>query len=134
MSTPSATSPRARLAAGIPAVHSSIYWRIGFSVGDQVVLIELPKGNGTEATLILRDIEMGRARQYARVDQVACPRTSLRPVAFRATARPRMRRLRRSVSVGRASSRSMGTAPSRSSSSIVRAKPALRSNANRTVG
>ena len=73
MSTPSATSLRARLAAGIPAVHSSIYWRIGFSVGDQVVLIELPKGNGTEATLILRDIEMGRARQYARVDQVACP-------------------------------------------------------------
>jgi Xaa-Pro aminopeptidase len=73
MSTPSASSPRARLAAGIPAVHSSIYWRIGFSVGDQVVLIELPKGNGTEATLILRDIEMGRARQYARVDQVACP-------------------------------------------------------------
>jgi len=67
------TSRRARLAAGIPAVHSSIYWRIGFSVGDQVVLIELPTANGTEATLILRDIEMGRARQFARVDHVACP-------------------------------------------------------------
>jgi len=73
MSTSPATSRRARLAAGIPAVHSSIYWRIGFSVGDQVVLIELPKGDGTEATLILRDIEMGRARQFARVDHVACP-------------------------------------------------------------
>lgn len=67
------TSRRVRLAAGIPAVHSSIYWRIGFSVGDQVVLIELPTANGTEATLILRDIEMGRARQFARVDHVACP-------------------------------------------------------------
>lgn len=73
MSPSSDTSRRARLAAGIPAVHSSIYWRIGFSVGDQVVLIELPQGNGTEATLILRDIEMGRARQFARVDHVACP-------------------------------------------------------------
>ena len=72
--TPSSASPlRARLAAGIPAVHSSIYWRIGFSVGDQVVLIELPKEGGSEATLILRDIEMARARQYARVDHVACP-------------------------------------------------------------
>ena len=73
MTTPSASSPRARLAAGIPAVHSSIYWRIGFSVGDQVVLLELPTSKGSEATLILRDIEMARARQHARVDHVACP-------------------------------------------------------------
>ncbi len=73
MSTPSAPIRRARLAAGIPAVHSSIYWRIGFSVGDQVVLVELPSAKGSEATLILRDIEMGRARQFARVDHVACP-------------------------------------------------------------
>ena len=70
-STPS-TSP-ARIAAGIPAVHSSLYWRIRFSVGDQVVLLELPTPTGTESLLILRDIEMERARQLARVDRVACP-------------------------------------------------------------
>lgn len=63
----------ARIAAGIPQVHSSLYWRIRFSVSDQVVLLEIPNGNSTESTLILRDIEMGRAKQYARVDHVAYP-------------------------------------------------------------
>ena len=63
----------ARIAAGIPEVHSSLYWRIRFSVGDQVVLLELPTATGSESILILRDIEMDRARQHARVDRVACP-------------------------------------------------------------
>lgn len=63
----------ARIAAGIPQVHSSLYWRIHFSVSDQVVLLEIPNGNTSESTLILRDIEMGRAKQFARVDHVACP-------------------------------------------------------------
>lgn len=67
------TTPIARIAAGVPQVHSSLFWRIRFSVGDQVVLLEIPNGNATESTLILRDIEMGRAKQYARVDHVACP-------------------------------------------------------------
>jgi Xaa-Pro aminopeptidase len=66
-------TPIARIAAGVPQVHSSLFWRIRFSVGDQVVLLEIPNGNTTESTLILRDIEMGRAKQYARVDHVACP-------------------------------------------------------------
>ena len=69
-----ASAPRrAYVAAGIPATQSIIYWRIGFSVGDQVVLVELPKDGGFESVLILRDIEMDRARQFARVDRVACP-------------------------------------------------------------
>jgi Xaa-Pro aminopeptidase len=67
-----ATSP-ARISAGIPQVHSGLYWRIRFAVCDQVVLLELPRPAGTEAVLILRDIEMHRARQSARVDRVACP-------------------------------------------------------------
>ena len=73
---PSQTTPSpspARIAAGIPEVHSSLYWRIRFSVCDQVVLLELPSPTGTESVLILRDIEMERARQSARVDRVACP-------------------------------------------------------------
>ncbi len=63
----------ARIAAGVPGVHSSLFWRIRFAVGDQVVLLEIPCEGGTESTLLLRDIEMGRAKQYARVDHVACP-------------------------------------------------------------
>ena len=73
MSTTSPTIRRARIAAGIPAVHSSMYWRIGFSVGDQVVLIEMPPEAGGHSLLILRDIEMDRASKHARVDRVACP-------------------------------------------------------------
>jgi hypothetical protein len=64
----------ARIAAGAPGSHSSLYWRIRFCVHDQVVLIEVPTATGTESTLILRDIEMDRARQFARVDHVACPK------------------------------------------------------------
>jgi len=71
--TPSSAPRRAYVAAGIPATQSIIYWRIGFSVGDQVVLLELPKDGGYESVLILRDIEMDRARRFARVDRVACP-------------------------------------------------------------
>ncbi len=63
----------ARIAAGVPGVHSSLFWRIRFAVGDQVVLLEIPNGEKTESTLLLRDIEMERAKQYARVDHVGCP-------------------------------------------------------------
>ena len=45
----------ARFAAGSPEVHSSLYWRIRFSVCDQVVLLELPTPTGTESVLILRE-------------------------------------------------------------------------------
>jgi len=67
------SSGKARLSAGIPESNSALYWRIRFSVCDQVVLIELPTPKGTESVLILRDIEMERARQSARVNRVACP-------------------------------------------------------------
>lgn len=73
LSNPNPSSSRARISAGIPEIHSGLYWRIRFSVGDQVVLLELPTPTGTEAVLILRDIEMERARRVARVDRVACP-------------------------------------------------------------
>ena len=63
----------ARLAAGIPEINSSLYWRIGFCVGDPVAVIELPESAGGESVLILRDIEMERARHKARVTRVACP-------------------------------------------------------------
>ena len=56
--------------AGIPAINQALYHQIRFSVGDPAALIHFASG---ERLLILRDIEMDRARQHARVDRVACP-------------------------------------------------------------
>ena len=62
------------LRAGVPAMNRSLYHRMRFSVGDPAALIELPKqGGGREAVLIIRDIEMDRARKHARADRVTCP-------------------------------------------------------------
>jgi Xaa-Pro aminopeptidase len=60
--------------AGIPATNLSLYRAIRFKVGDPTALLTLPKSDGgTERLLIIRDIEMGRAKQHARVDRVHCP-------------------------------------------------------------
>ncbi len=64
----------ARMMAGIPTLNAGLYRRIRFLVGDPVALIEVTKGDGSSAsTLILRDIEMQRARDSANADFVACP-------------------------------------------------------------
>jgi Xaa-Pro aminopeptidase len=60
--------------AGVPAVNLSLYRRLRFSVGDPVARIEFPRDDGThESVLILRDIEMQRARKHARADRIQCP-------------------------------------------------------------
>ncbi len=60
--------------AGVPALNAALYRRIRFLVGDPVALIEVCDAEGkVRSTLILRDIEMERAKRNARVDQVACP-------------------------------------------------------------
>lgn len=65
---------KATLLAGIPAANMSLFHRIRFSVMDPAAVIELPNGAGaTERTLLLRDIEMGRARLHASADHVHCP-------------------------------------------------------------
>lgn len=66
--------PTARMMAGIPQVNRSFYQWLRFSVGDPAAWVEVTDDDGTHSTLILRDIEMGRARQHARADTVACPR------------------------------------------------------------
>ncbi len=64
----------ATVTAGVPAVNNTLYHRIRFLVGDPAVLVEIPSAEGRpQATLILRDIEMERARRHARADRVACP-------------------------------------------------------------
>jgi len=65
---------RAIVMAGIPESNAALYRRLRFSVGDPTAFVELPQPDGsTQSTLILRDIEMHRAKRHARVDQVACP-------------------------------------------------------------
>lgn len=60
--------------AGIPSVNASLYRKIRFCVGDPVAYVELREGGQpTSSTLILRDIEMDRARKAARAEHVACP-------------------------------------------------------------
>lgn len=59
----------AHVMAGIPATNRSLYRSIRFLVGDPVALVEVEG----RRTLILRDIEMDRARRHARADRVACP-------------------------------------------------------------
>ena len=67
-------SAAAVVMAGIPAINNTFYRRIRFRVGDPAALVELPCEDGRRRSiLILRDIEMGRARQHARVDRVGCP-------------------------------------------------------------
>jgi len=67
-------APTAVIMAGVHAANAALYHRIRFCVVDQVVYLELPtEGRGTKSLLMLRDIEMDRARRHARVDEVACP-------------------------------------------------------------
>ncbi len=64
----------ARMMAGVPTLNAGLYRRIRFLVGDPVALVEIPDESGDmRSTLILRDIEMERARLSANVDAVACP-------------------------------------------------------------
>ena len=64
----------AKMMAGIPTLNAGLYRTIRFLVGDPAVYIELAGGNSQpSSTLILRDIEMDRARQHARADHIACP-------------------------------------------------------------
>ena len=70
----SLTNTEALLMAGIPQSNSALYHRIRFLVGDPVAYLQIPVGGGRKSVLILRDIEMDRARRHARADEVACPR------------------------------------------------------------
>ncbi len=64
----------ATVMAGIPSTNRGLYHRIRFLVGDPTAWISLPQADGSvRSVLILRDIEMQRAKQSANVDDVHCP-------------------------------------------------------------
>ena len=59
--------------AGVPLSNTTLYHRIQFLVGDSAVWMgNFPKDGGRESLLMVRDIEMGRARKIARADRVSC--------------------------------------------------------------
>ena len=70
--------PVATLIAGVSATNRSLYHRIRFLAGDPAAAIDLPTDHAhlPGRTLIIRDIEMDRARAHARVDRVICPAES----------------------------------------------------------
>jgi Xaa-Pro aminopeptidase len=60
--------------AGIPQTNAAIYHRIRFLVGDPVAFLKITQPDGTsQSTLLMRDIELVRARRAARADVCACP-------------------------------------------------------------
>jgi len=61
------TNTTARVMAGNPQTNKSLYRAIRFMVHDAAIAIDLPDGN---RTLILREIEMDRAKKHARADRV----------------------------------------------------------------
>jgi Xaa-Pro aminopeptidase len=68
------TTTTARILAGIPAANNTLFHRIQFSVGDPAAWIEFTREDGAKETLlIVRDIELDRARRQARADAMACP-------------------------------------------------------------
>lgn len=62
---------RPTLIAGIPSQNMTLYHRTRFKAGDPGAVITFPDGT---STLIIRDIEMERARAKVKVDRVTCPR------------------------------------------------------------
>ncbi len=65
--------PHARptILAGVPTSNMTVYHRLRFKAGDPAAIITLPDAT---STLIIRDIEMDRARAKVRADRVTCPR------------------------------------------------------------
>ncbi|HEX8342805.1 MAG TPA: M24 family metallopeptidase [Tepidisphaeraceae bacterium] len=64
----------ATIRAGVPATNKAVYHRIGFTAHDPAVVIELPRGDRLLTLLIVRDVELERAKRLARADRVYAPR------------------------------------------------------------
>lgn len=64
------SNAHATVMAGIPQTNLALYHKIRFSVGDPCAYIETDDGM---RVLIIRDIEMERAKKHARADKIYCP-------------------------------------------------------------
>lgn len=66
--------------AGIPSDNRNFYHRIRFLAGDPGAIIDWPVEDGKrKSTLIIRNIEVDRARQHARADEVYSPQHFVAP-------------------------------------------------------
>ncbi len=63
------TTQRTTVLAGLASHNATLYHRIRFQVSDSSVIIDFADGT---STYLVRDIEMGRAREIVRADRVAC--------------------------------------------------------------
>ncbi len=60
--------------AGVPQNNSALFRAVQFSVGDPVALLNIVDSSSRQTSiLIVRDIEMERARKVVDVDHVSCP-------------------------------------------------------------
>lgn len=59
--------------AGIPATSAALHHQIRFPVGDPAALITVTSQAKSRRILIVRDIELERARKHARADEFHCP-------------------------------------------------------------
>lgn len=62
----------ATLLAGVPSQNQALFHRIRFAVGDSAAFIEFDNDGERETVLLVRDIEMDRARALNRSDHVGC--------------------------------------------------------------
>ncbi|RMH12964.1 MAG: aminopeptidase P family protein [Planctomycetota bacterium] len=60
----------ATVMAGVPATNLTLYHRVRFNVGDPAAWVQLEDGR---TIFMCRDIEMDRARKFARADEITCP-------------------------------------------------------------
>lgn len=66
-----AMSNRTIMLAGVPVTNQNLYHRIRFAVGDSAVFIETTRDGMKKTTLLVRDIEMDRARKLG-FNRVGC--------------------------------------------------------------
>lgn len=66
-------TPTATLRAGISEKNSSLYHVMRFAVGDPAAWLEIPQDGGTKTILIIRDVELDRARATVQADEIVGP-------------------------------------------------------------
>lgn len=65
------SAQRPTIIGGVPNSNMTVYHRTRFKAGDPAVVVTMADGT---STLIIRDIEMERARAKVKVDRVTCPK------------------------------------------------------------
>lgn len=65
--------PLPTIRAGVPSINKAVYHAIRFAAHDPAVFITVPAGDRVRRVLIVRDVELERARKLPTADKVYCP-------------------------------------------------------------